>query len=221
MALSNFSLSTIKVIAFDFDQTLADESFSLRRRWQETLKKFSHLSDKLEGTFLSIYDAKGHEYPKHLNDTLQELKVSETHMQPMIDTFRSTRSTEEQIYAGVRDVLLLLKKKGFRIGIITDGVQEYQEHRLKVAGIYDMFDFFYYGDAHQKPDPAFFRRCIEDEGIKPHELLYVGDHVTKDVEGALAVGARACCVTKGSVKVPKGVMVFTTMYDFYQWLQGV
>src|SRR3989344_3840636 len=219
MPSAQIFLKTIRVIAFDVDKTLIDESFSLRRRWQKTLVKFSHLSDKLEETFLSIFDTKGHEYKRHLNDALQELNLPDTHIQSIIGFFKSTKSSEERLYDGVLEVLMLLKKKGFRIGIVTDGLKEYQEHRLKVAGIYDIFDFFYYGDFHQKPDPAFFRRCIENEGIKPHELLYVGDHLAKDIEGALAVGAKTCWINEDATKISQDVIAFKTMYNFHQWLQ--
>ena len=219
--LSNDFLSSIKVVGFDADQTLIDESFSLRRRWQETLERFSHLSGKLTETFLSIFDSKGHQYKKHLSDTLWELNISENHTDHIINFFKSTRSTEECLYDGVKDMLLLLRRRGFRIGIITDGRKDYQEHRLKVAGIYGLFDFFYYGDTHQKPDPTFFRRCIENERIKPHELLYVGDHFEKDIEGALAVGAKTCWINKDATKISQDVIAFKTMYNFYQWLQRV
>ena len=214
-------LSSIKIVAFDVDQTLINESFSLRRRWEEALGKFSHLSDRLAGTFLSIFDAQGPGYKKHLNDALLELNLHDDHIQPIINLFKSTKSREERLYEGVTEMLVFLKKKGFRIGIITDGLKDYQEHRLKVAGIYDFFDFFYYGDAHQKPDPAFFRRCIEDEGIEPCELLYIGNHLDKDIEGARAVGAKACWVSGNEKPVSlEGVISFRTMYNFYQWLQG-
>lgn len=213
--------SSIKVVAFDFDQTLVDESFSLRRRWQETLTKFLHLSDKLAETLLSVFDVKGYEYKRHLNDALQELNLPETHIQPIINVFKSTRSNEERLYDGVRETLFLLKKKGFRIGIITDGLKDYQEHRIKTAGIYDLFDFFYYGDSYQKPNSAFFSRCIENEGIQSHEFLYVGDSVSKDVEGALAIGAKACWIAENDMNIsaPEDVIVFKTMYNFYQWLK--
>lgn len=214
-------IQNIKVVAFDFDGTLVDESFSLRRRWQETLKKFSHLSDKLAETFFSLFEKRGYTYKRHLNDTLEELNLPDTELQTIIDAFKSTKSKKEKLYDGVKETLLFLKKRGLRVGIITDGVKEYQENRLKVAGIYNVFDFFYYGDIHQKPDPSFFRACIKNEGIEPHELLYVGDHAIKDVEGALAVGAKSCYITGEDIKVPEGVMVFKTMYNFYQWLQEV
>lgn len=214
-------LAPIKVIAFDIDQTLMDETFSLRSRWEETLAEFPHLSDKLAETFFLIFDAQGPEYKKHLTDALQKLNLHGNHTRPIVSLFKSTRSRDERLYSGVSELLVYLKKKGFRIGIITDGLKDYQEHRLKIAGIYDFFDFFYYGDSHQKPDPAFFRRCIDEENIEPYELLYVGDHLDKDVEGARVAGAEACWISGNDLSAsPTGAISFKTVYTFYQWLLG-
>ena len=116
-----------------------------------------------------------------------------------------------------------------RVGVITNGVQSYQEGRLKRAGLYELFDFFYYGDTHQKPDPAFFNSILENENVEPHELLVVGDHVEKDIAGALGVGAKAVWVREGSSlseeqivekeETLKRALQFKTMYDFLTWLK--
>lgn len=213
-------LSNIKIVAFDFDQTLVDEAFPVRQRWQETLGKFLHLHEKLEEKFMAIFDAKGHKYTTNLDDTLQELNVSDEHITPIMESFRSTHSDKELVYKNVFDVITLLKKEGFRVGIITDGRKGYQEDRLKHSGLYNLFDFFYYGDDHQKPDLEFFRKCINGENILPNELLYIGDDMVKDVKGVLSAGGKACFMgDSGDVLVPEEAPSFKTMYDLYQWLK--
>ena len=213
-------ISEIKVVAFDFDQTLVDETFSIRRRWEETLRKFSHLHAGLEKKFLLNFDAKGHKHKTHLNDALAELGISEIHAPAILDLFRSIKSSEEKVYTGVKEAILLLKKRKKRVGIITDGYKSYQEDRIRKSGLHDLFDFFYYGDEHQKPDPAFFQKCIEGENVSPREFLYVGDDVAKDIEGALRAGVRACFIgdEKKSI-LPEEAFCFKTMYDFQQWLK--
>lgn len=212
--------SGIKVVAFDFDQTLVDETFSLRRRWEETLKKFSYLHDGLEEKFLSIFDRRGRKHRTHLNDAFAELEISDAHVPAILELFRATKSNEEKVYAGAKEAILFLKEHGIRVGIITDGSRSYQEDRIRNSGLYDLFDFFYYGDEHQKPDPAFFRKCIEGENVSPHEVLYIGDDVAKDIEGALGAGVRACFIgDKEKSQVPEDAFCFSTVYDFQQWLK--
>ncbi|OHA78491.1 MAG: hypothetical protein A2V96_02580 [Candidatus Yonathbacteria bacterium RBG_16_43_6] len=212
--------STIKVVAFDFDQTLVDEQSLVRHRWQKTLENFSHMHPDLQKTFFSIFEAKGYKYKNHLDDTFCVLGLPEDYKDSLISSFRKEQGDKEYVNEYSREVIKLLKQKGFRIGIITDGLKSYQEQRIVRAGFSELCDFIYYGDEHQKPDPAFFNMCIKEEGILPHELLYVGDHLIKDIEGALAVGSIACYIgNEQSVPLPLEVLSFTTMQHFYQWLE--
>jgi HAD superfamily hydrolase (TIGR01662 family) len=49
----------------------------------------------------------------------------------------------------------------------------------------------------RKPDPAFFRRMVEEAGLPPGEVAYVGDRVDNDVVPALAAGLVAVHVRRG------------------------
>jgi HAD superfamily hydrolase (TIGR01549 family) len=49
----------------------------------------------------------------------------------------------------------------------------------------------------RKPDPAFFRRMVEEAGRPPGEVAYVGDRVDNDVVPALAAGLVAVHVRRG------------------------
>lgn len=215
------SLSKIKTVAFDLDQTLIDETYSIKRRWKKVLKNFSFLNEKLEETFFDIFDRKGADYKSHIDETLKKLNLSEEHIITVVNLFKNTRSDSELLYDKVVEVLLLLKKKGFKIGVITDGQRNYQEYRLKQSSLLYMFDFCYYGDEYQKPDPKFFRKCFDSEKIIPSEFLYVGDDIDKDIKGALSVGAMACLIgeTNDSVITQNNILCFKTMNNFYIWLK--
>jgi putative hydrolase of the HAD superfamily len=45
--------------------------------------------------------------------------------------------------------------------------------------------------AYRKPDPRAFAPLGEQLGVAPDTIMYVGDSVTADVEGALASGLQA------------------------------
>jgi len=49
---------------------------------------------------------------------------------------------------------------------------------------------------HRKPSPAFFRAVEARLGLKPEELLLVGDDLANDYQGALAAGWRAILVDR-------------------------
>ncbi len=49
----------------------------------------------------------------------------------------------------------------------------------------------------EKPAPAFFQRIVDESGVPPHEIAYVGDRVDNDVRPALAAGMVSVHVRRG------------------------
>jgi putative hydrolase of the HAD superfamily len=49
---------------------------------------------------------------------------------------------------------------------------------------------------YRKPHPEIFRAAAAMAGEEPHDLLYVGDNVAHDVEGARAAGMRAVLIDR-------------------------
>ena len=49
-----------------------------------------------------------------------------------------------------------------------------------------------------KPDPRIFHLAISKAGSPPHRLLYVGDHIGDDIEGAQSAGLDALLIDRGN-----------------------
>ena len=49
----------------------------------------------------------------------------------------------------------------------------------------------------EKPDPAFFVRIVDELGLPPEEVAYVGDRIDNDVRPAAAAGLQAIFVRRG------------------------
>jgi HAD superfamily hydrolase (TIGR01509 family) len=49
----------------------------------------------------------------------------------------------------------------------------------------------------EKPAPQFFERIVDESGLSPDEIAYVGDRVDNDVEPALAAGMVAVHLRRG------------------------
>ncbi|TKB48375.1 TIGR01458 family HAD-type hydrolase [Ferrimonas sediminicola] len=52
-----------------------------------------------------------------------------------------------------------------------------------------------------KPAPAFFLEAVASVGVKPDQVMMVGDDVQGDVEGALSAGLQACLVQTGKYRL--------------------
>jgi HAD superfamily hydrolase (TIGR01509 family) len=104
----------------------------------------------------------------------------------------------DRLYDDVVPTLVGLQAAGLRLGVISNfgahltGVLE----RFKID-VY--FDFVIVSAAVgvAKPDPRIFHLAVEASGRPPERLLYVGDHVGDDVEGARAAGVDAVLIDRG------------------------
>jgi HAD superfamily hydrolase (TIGR01549 family) len=91
---------------------------------------------------------------------------------------------------GVLECLATLRERGWPMGVITDGDHDLQLRRLKRSGLDSYFGRLVAPQQTGafKPDAAVFDYAAERAGLRAESLLYVGDSVEMDVEGAL--GAR-------------------------------
>ena len=90
-------------------------------------------------------------------------------------------------------MLALLKKRGYKVGLITNGQHALQYKKLELTGLRYVFDeIIVSGDVLvEKPDPEIFQMMCEKLGVSPAETVYVGDHPVNDVGGAKRAGCLA------------------------------
>lgn len=188
----------IKVVVFDFDDTLVDEQYFIKTRWEKVLGNYAFLSKKLKETFFDIYRQKGPQYPFHLDDALEKLHIDSKYKREILASLKK-ETGDELLLGGAMEIITALKEKGLSVGIITDGQRARQEKRIKKAGIYDQMDFIYYGVGakEKKPDKKVMKEIFEKYHItSPREFLYIGNDFLLDIEGFLAIGAKGCLVGK-------------------------
>ena len=94
------------------------------------------------------------------------------------------------IYDDVPDTLAAIRSAELRIGLVSNSARDVREfarhHDLEVdAGI----SSFHHGRS--KPHASIFRAVLDLLGVAPDETVMVGDTITDDIEGALALGMRA------------------------------
>jgi HAD superfamily hydrolase (TIGR01549 family) len=100
---------------------------------------------------------------------------------------------------GVREALRALHGR-YRLGVISDTIfspGRALRRILEAEGLLDLFDAFAFSDevGRSKPDEKMFTAAADLLGVKPAEIVHVGDREANDVEGPHAAGARAILVT--------------------------
>lgn len=100
-------------------------------------------------------------------------------------------------YDGIPELLTALCKRGIKVGVLSNkmdsATQELIQHFF--PGKVDVI-FGEHKDIPRKPDPTSCRLVMQQLGVKPEEVLYVGDSGT-DMQTAKNAGLTAVGVTWG------------------------
>jgi putative hydrolase of the HAD superfamily len=93
----------------------------------------------------------------------------------------------------VRRTLDELRRRRFKLGVVTNGGSAMQRRKLAALGIDRAFDAILVSEEEglRKPDAAIFRRALARLEVAAEEAMFVGDHPVADVEGAHRAGLRA------------------------------
>lgn len=93
-------------------------------------------------------------------------------------------------YPNVKETLYQLKKWGFSLGVVTDAHIENARSRLMKTRLLGLFDVLVTADitGTKKPSPEIFFYSLEKLQIDPHQALFVGDSLRRDIEPAKKIG---------------------------------
>jgi putative hydrolase of the HAD superfamily len=93
--------------------------------------------------------------------------------------------------AGARDTLAELRRRGKRLGVVTDTTFPLARKMrwLERVGVADLLDVVSCSSdlGLKKPDPAIYRDALRRAGVAPEEAAFVG-HSPGELDGARAVG---------------------------------
>jgi putative hydrolase of the HAD superfamily len=105
----------------------------------------------------------------------------------------------QQVFEDVVPALNALQARGKRLGIISN-FSPNCESLLTRLGLAHYFDFFIVSGilGIEKPDPGIFQAAIRASGKDVSDLVYVGDSIFHDVEGAHSVGMDAILVDRAN-----------------------
>jgi putative hydrolase of the HAD superfamily len=98
-----------------------------------------------------------------------------------------------QFHPDALDTLTQLKVKQVKMGIVTNGLKEDYERVLQKLGAASHFDVTVGADScsKAKPNSRIFLHAVEKLRLEPGEVLFVGDSMEKDYEGARKAGLQS------------------------------
>ncbi len=189
----------IKAVAFDLDGTLYDRYSTLRSiaylLHRELRDWFPQdLSAKELGRQLVKFDHR-YNYFGGWPAMAQRLKDAGV-LLPQVENSRMDVEVATRIgraavpYPFTLDMLAALRRKGYRLALLTNGNSRLQRGKLRHLGLEDAFDCVLVSGevGADKPDPKIFQLCAQALGLEPGQMAYVGDNPMADVQGAYNAG---------------------------------
>lgn len=91
---------------------------------------------------------------------------------------------------GASELIERLRKRGYKLGILSNGFKEVQYDKLNSSGIADKFDTIVLSDEIDvnKPDIRLFRHAEKRARTTAESSIIIGDNPDTDIAGALNAG---------------------------------
>lgn len=188
-------------VLFDLDNTLYDAS-------QYFLGAFSGISNTLSEKYglkkalvyeklIEIWKKETSMYPRLFDDLLSFLKISATEVQNLIKQFNEYEGKLEP-YPDAIPTLRILKERGYKLGVITDGDPDRQKRKIKMLGLSDFFDVVVYAKESGSKKSVFpYLMALERLNENPRNSFYVADNPLADFEGAKKAGLTTIRILRG------------------------
>lgn len=122
---------------------------------------------------------------------LLDFKVADDELaMEMNDLFLNLLPTRTLLFPGTIELLDYLKKKGYKLHIITNGFEETQHSKLQHSGLAQYFNHVITSEISNslKPYKEIFEFALDKARAEVGESIMIGDSLEVDVTGAMSVG---------------------------------
>ena len=118
------------------------------------------------------------------------LGFSETERVRLLETYRATWPESCGTYSEVKPALDALRRRGLRLGLLTDNPKQTQLRKVQAAGLASFFHVVVYAreSGAEKPDPRGFAAVAQGLDLPPESLAMAGDNPHRDLSGAAEAG---------------------------------
>ncbi len=104
--------------------------------------------------------------------------------------FRISSIEYVKLYPGALDALAKLRKKGYRLWLLSNAQRVFTAFELRHLGLGEQLDAIYISSDYRcrKPDVRFFRALVEEQGLDIEKCLMIGNDLHTDIAGAKNAG---------------------------------
>ena len=172
----------MKAVIFDFDGTLANTLPVCDYAFQSVFKEFDN-RELSSGEIRAMFGPC--EVGIIEGNLLHENKerAIELYYEKYLEKHNELVAANEEIH----NLLIELKKKGTKLGIVTGKASRSLEISMKALQMNDLFDVIITGDdvVQPKPHPEGLLKALEELDVKNNEAMFVGDS-DADIQAGIA-----------------------------------
>ena len=164
----------INTFLFDFDGTLIDTAPDLINTANEIFLKYNHKEISFqEGLGCSSNGINAFLKKRFTSDEINNNSLFDE----FVEIYKNNCYLNASLFPGFQDILEDLKKRGFKIGIVTNKPRIFTDLILSHLGIDSMFDIVLCPDDgfKPKPDNHMFLEVFDKLNVGRSQVIYVGD----------------------------------------------
>lgn len=208
-----------KAILWDLDQTLLDFGKSQRYALRYSFGKLElTITDQIIDRYADINDSYWKRYERgeitkdeiligRFITLLGELHITHIKAEEIQEIYQDTLGSVFYFLEEADRLVTILKEKGFRQYIVTNGVNKTQAKKVKLSGLDLLMDGVFVSEliGYPKPQREYFDSCFtyiekqdtelnkgKADRIGRENYILVGDSLTSDMTGGLTAGIDTC-----------------------------
>ena len=221
----NAATRTIDTVLFDLDDTLLDDSASYKRAARRVAAELADERGVDPERLVTNYIAEANGFWKRLSQEHLTLPIHDARAQLWSDALVASgvpvdvalaqrcaerytryRADELELFPGALDLVLALRERGCKLGIVSNGFAATHNEKVDRLGLRPYVDGLFLADEMQmvKPDPEIFRHVCRTLGSEPARTAMVGDRYDRDIVGAGTVGLFTVLIDIHAIPLPEG-----------------
>lgn len=208
----------VKWVWFDLDDTLCDfhaasdtalaavyDRFNLKRffatcdQWAEVYHRHNaRLWDLYNSALIDKPTLKTERFVAPLVDGGADAETAGDLAMKLDPAYLSLMAANCVAFDGATDLLQSMRRRGLKIGILSNGFTEVQYDKIANCGLADLVDSVVLSDeiGINKPDRRLFDHALKKASTTADESLMIGDNPATDIAGAINAGWRAILVDR-------------------------
>jgi putative hydrolase of the HAD superfamily len=127
----------------------------------------------------------------------------------LADAFTQQREELVRPFPGAVETLQALRERGVRMGLITNGMAQFQRRKIERFGLAPFFELIQieseFGEG--KPEPGAFLHALRCLDAVPGQAWMVGDDLEYDIRPSQALGMGTVWVDHSGKGLPQGCTI--------------